>query len=575
MDEEKSTFYICSALIKICQFSKALNHLENLIAKTEKKSDLLPVLIYRKGTLLVDSGDFSGALDQFSRALQTPNLELNHIARGLIFYGMAIANRNLSNFVEAEQCAVEAFYCAPSNPEYCQLKEKLEDFNLYHVSTDSIKCLEARYTFKTAEREAMELYSKINDADEFDFSPPLGYYGKGLEILLDAEIWVEVRKKILEEYSTDNAYGIPKKQFMQIPEFFRWALSNNVKQRDTVSLGTWGKIVLSKQDPDPIVNSIYQHLSEKFGEKYLIIQDACKFLAPYRNDIFHKLVLKKGEMESIRKIAIQHINNVISLIYGSLNSIPELSETKVPIDIMKTEEASKFFRNDDFKSAIRCYEDAINHDPTNTDALVGKANAYIKTGEAEKAINCLDIALHLDENDFDAHRVKGLWYATFKKDWRKAAGCFQQALKLNPNDDMAMLNLGCAFWELHEPAMGLKCFKKVKEIKPDNPFVDEEYNNCIRALNGLREWLVKIDKRIDASPDDSLLLRDKGLLHYHLGEYNDAFQSFDKTVKFSPDDIQSWFFRGYSLQRLGRKVEADQSFEMVVFLDRNGKQSYE
>lgn len=567
---EDSTFYITSAYISICWYEKAIETVDRLIREKNIDDDFLALLIFRKGDLYSDACDFDAALSCYQEAENSYFYSLPTPDRAKLMQNMAIAYMEKMNLIEARKCLDAASKITPENTDIQKLKEEIGVFLDKRLSLESIKCRPARFSLKTAEREALDLYRNIGEDEEFDFSPPLGYYGKGLDILLNEEVWSDIRENIFEKF-TDDYGGICAKYSTDLPFFLKDPLNKNPKYRKSISLGVWIKIDVDKNNGHPIIDFIINSIKEKFGKKYKIIKDACKFLAPKRNDVFHKSIKGKQEMLELRSKVIQHLNAVIELIYGS-ESMEYYNQTfkRHHGDVVLFDEANEYIENGNDDKAFESLSEALKIDPTNSDVLVAMAQISIRRKEFDDAKQYIDKALSIDKNDYDALHEKGVLLFE-QRVYDVAAECFQDTIRIKPDHEYAWLNLGCAFMEMFDHTMALPCLDEVYSLNPDNKHLKKEYDFCTNAIQSAKKSLSDINNKIRSQKKDGTLYFGKGFMLYILGKYSDALQSFNISLELGENGAEVYFFKGQSLLRLNRIEEADESFKQSNKLNEGNK----
>lgn len=559
---EESTYYVVSAYVSIRWFEKAIEAVDRLINEKDFDENNRALFIFRKGNLYSDACDFDTAISCYQEADKSYYYSLPTLERAMLMHRMADAYIEKMNLIEARKCLETACKIAPENTEVKKLKSDIGSFLEDHLSLESVKCHPARLSLKTAEREALDLYRSISEKEEFDFSPPLGYYAKGLEILLNEKIWTDVRSSVFEEFSTDDYYGIPDFYYTNLPNYLKdGQLTNRSEYQKSVSLGTWERIDIDRINGHPVIDSVNKYIKEKVGKKYIVVKAACAFLAPYRNKVFHKEVKGKKEVIELRREAVRYLNAVIELIYGSEN-MEEFNKTfkEKHGDIALFEEAMEYVTKGKDDEAFDLLSEALKIDPKNNDALVGKAQILIRKKEFDKAEQCIDSALSIDENDYDAIHEKGVLYFGQGR-YDVAAKFFQDAICIKPDHEFAWLNLGCVFMEMYDHSMALQCFKKVFELNPDNEHAKKEFDNCNNAVQHAKETLEQIEKKIQSDKKNGALHSGKGLMLFMLGNYSKALESFNTSIELGKNDAGVYLFKGRSLMRLNRYDEADEAIE--------------
>ena len=94
-----------------------------------------------------------------------------------------------------------------------------------------------------------------------------------------------------------------------------------------------------------------------------------------------------------------------------------------------------------FDEAIDLYSQACSLAPMNPLFFNALGNAYLKTKEIEKSIECWENSILIDENNEDANLSLAEIYLNEKKDYEKARSYFEKVKTLNPNNSMAYYGL--------------------------------------------------------------------------------------------------------------------------------------
>jgi adenylate cyclase len=155
---------------------------------------------------------------------------------------------------------------------------------------------------------------------------------------------------------------------------------------------------------------------------------------------------------------------------------------------------------DDNAKALSLIERAIQLDPKYAHAhawracITGQAWIYGWQEDREAAWNTvseeLQIALTLDDNDSDVHRILAALHLT-QNDHDKSAYHQQRALSLNPNDDLIVVQQGEILTWLGEPEEGIDWIKKAMRLNPYHP--ERFWNHLGRAYFVARRYPEAVD----------------------------------------------------------------------------------
>jgi tetratricopeptide (TPR) repeat protein len=107
------------------------------------------------------------------------------------------------------------------------------------------------------------------------------------------------------------------------------------------------------------------------------------------------------------------------------------------------ETAFEYKNNEQFTDAIACYEEIIQHEPTNINAYFHLGCCYLSIGDKEKTIAAFTKALEIDPHSLPAKYNLAYSYKTFG-DIDMAITLYKEILAENPDYEQAQLALGFA-----------------------------------------------------------------------------------------------------------------------------------
>jgi adenylate cyclase len=155
---------------------------------------------------------------------------------------------------------------------------------------------------------------------------------------------------------------------------------------------------------------------------------------------------------------------------------------------------------EDNAEALRLVSRAVELDPKYAHAhawkacILGQRWTYgwcedIGTTEKEIARE-LEVALALDDNDSDVHRILAALHLT-RNEHDKAAYHQQRALSLNPNDDLIVVQQGEMLTWLGQPEEGIEWIRKAMRLNPFHS--DRFWSHLGRAYFGARRYAEAVE----------------------------------------------------------------------------------
>jgi adenylate cyclase len=201
------------------------------------------------------------------------------------------------------------------------------------------------------------------------------------------------------------------------------------------------------------------------------------------------------QLEDIFAIQDEVTTAIVATLPGRLEAATRERVARKPTDNMAAYEcvlAGKLLHHRsnraDNEAALRMLDRAVALDPNYAHAhawracVLGQAwvNGYCQDRDAtwKEVVRELEIALDLDSNDSDVHRILAAVNLTGKKH-DKAVFHQERALTLNPNDDLIVVQQGEVLTWLGRPEEGVPWIEKAMRLNPYHP--ERFWNHLGRA----------------------------------------------------------------------------------------------
>lgn len=122
-------------------------------------------------------------------------------------------------------------------------------------------------------------------------------------------------------------------------------------------------------------------------------------------------------------------------------------------------------KNGIYKKAAWCFENAIEREPENSLAWMGKSRTLKQLGRDEEALACYDRAIKMGPHKFDGWLGKGFCLIDLDQQ-EEASWCFETALEINPKDSTAWLMKGLCMKALGRPEDALEALEHSLDLDP-------------------------------------------------------------------------------------------------------------
>ena len=219
-----------------------------------------------------------------------------------------------------------------------------------------------------------------------------------------------------------------------------------------------------------------------------------------------------------------------------------------------------------YEEAIRCYEKALELDPSDDAAWHNKGGSLHHLGLYEEAIICFDKALELDAHNEKTWNNKGA-LLNFLNRYDEAIPCCDRALELDPRDGPAWYNKGVSLHGLGRYEEAISCYNNALELDPRLWAAWHNKGNNLDSLGRHDEAIRCYDEALQLDPLVAAVWYDKGSSLNSLGGHEEAIRYYDKALELDPNEVAVWIKKGNSFDSLGHFEEAIRCFEKALELN--------
>ena len=172
--------------------------------------------------------------------------------------------------------------------------------------------------------------------------------------------------------------------------------------------------------------------------------------------------------------------------------------------------------------------------------------------------NILDSAvLHYQKGEFSAAQL-----------------LFKKILKLEPNNELALMLLGLLAAQNKEYQLSITLLSKSISINPN--YVDALYNrgNVLQNIDCFEEALDDYNKVILLKPEYSAAYNNRGNILRKLYRYEESLRDYNKAISLNPDYVNAYYNRVNVLKEIKRYGEALDDLNKVILLKPNYAEAF-
>jgi tetratricopeptide (TPR) repeat protein len=161
--------------------------------------------------------------------------------------------------------------------------------------------------------------------------------------------------------------------------------------------------------------------------------------------------------------------------------------------------------------------------------------------------------------------------AVFKKlgQIQKAKDCIEKAIEVNSNYLDAHYNLGTIFVKLKDYQKAKDCFEKAIKINPNHEVALNNLGTMFCELGEIQKAKSCYEKAIIINPNYAVALSNLGGIYLGLGEYQKAKDCFKKAIVIKPDHADAHNNLGVIYSDLEENQKAKDCFERAITINPN------
>ncbi|MCX5684740.1 MAG: tetratricopeptide repeat protein [Planctomycetota bacterium] len=226
--------------------------------------------------------------------------------------------------------------------------------------------------------------------------------------------------------------------------------------------------------------------------------------------------------------------------------------------------ARTYVRNDDYRTTFSIWKSALAACPTNARALLNVgaelAARHERSGAAadlDEAIRCYQESLRIRPDNAEAHCNLAIALVA-RGEMDEAIRHYQEALRLKPDYADAYCNLGLALYKQGQPDEALRCYQEALRIKPD---LVEAYSNIATVLldQGKTDEAIRYcQEALRIRPDFAEAHHNLGMALYKQGRADEAIRECQEALRLRPDYAEAHSNLASILVGRGRLDEAIQ-----------------
>ena len=252
--------------------------------------------------------------------------------------------------------------------------------------------------------------------------------------------------------------------------------------------------------------------------------------------------------------------------------MPEYKKSSISSQKLLREGLS-FHKQGNLKKAQSFYNQVLQNDPNNFEALQLSATLFLQEKKFNKALEFLNHALTINSKVPYINYNLGIVLHELKRH-DEALQSFNQTIQLKPDFAEAYFNRGVVLEDIERHDEALRSFNQAIQLKSDYAEAHNNRGNALLDLKRYDEALQSYDQAIKLKPDYAEAYYNRGFIYDELRSFNEALKNYNCVIKLKPNFAPAYNNLGNTLQELKLFNKALKNFDRAIQLEPNFIEPY-
>ena len=230
---------------------------------------------------------------------------------------------------------------------------------------------------------------------------------------------------------------------------------------------------------------------------------------------------------------------------------------------------------ENYEQAISSYNEVVSIDPTVKGVLLNRGVALARLeGKEQEALQDINAFIESYPDEIKGHLNQGLIYILLEN-YTSAIASFDRALKMEPNNDVALVNKGKALMRTGEEEEAIALFDEVIDANPQNAVALRSKAQVLEDQGLHSEALSVYEQVIDIEPENSFAYFKKaGILYEQNNDVAAALEAYNAALEVDPTLFIAAFQKATMFFQEGLYEQSISASDAALALQADQTRSY-
>jgi tetratricopeptide (TPR) repeat protein len=223
---------------------------------------------------------------------------------------------------------------------------------------------------------------------------------------------------------------------------------------------------------------------------------------------------------------------------------------------------------EDYTGAVDAFQAARDLEPDDVESLNACGVNLTRLGRYAESLACFEKIVNIDPNYEPAYCNRIITYTEFGQH-DDAELMFYLARQIKDECPLCYFHIGMSFYNRKLYDRAIDCWNQTLRLAPDNPQTHARLGDAYWAKNDLTQAAFHYRQELDVTGPEPDALLDLGEVLLEMDQLDEAERCFRRALKASPQHAAGYFCLGELAEKRNDLRSAELCFRRVLSLDRN------